>query len=159
MTMAEKETGNPAQKAGPDTENNVKCSFCGNDASCDECRKSPDQSAEHVCYECYQQMAGQMPEGRKIHVCIPPDKMAEMYSRFIDDVTSHAFDELWNAEKKRIKELSRQEIAQACFFEGARFMQSFLQKMQAENQEKDEEKGGSGEKKAQAVRQEKEEKK
>lgn len=125
------------------TDSNAKCSFCGNDAFCDNCSKAADASAEHMCYDCYQQMSGQMPEGRKIHVCIPPDKMADMYQKFLDDVTGRAFEELWNSEKKKIRELSKQEIAQACFFEGARFMNSFMQRMQSEAQEEKE--GGTGE--------------
>jgi len=116
----------------PETQNNVKCSYCGNDTFCDSCQKAPDNTAEHMCFECYQQMGGQMPQDKKVHLCIPPEKMVELYERFLDDNTGHAFEELWNAEKKKLKEMSKQEIAQACFFEGARFMYAFMQKMSAE---------------------------
>ncbi|MFH1520135.1 MAG: hypothetical protein ABID61_00675 [Candidatus Micrarchaeota archaeon] len=39
-------------------ENNVKCSFCGNDTFCDQCQLDPTKGTdkEHTCYECYQGM-------------------------------------------------------------------------------------------------------
>lgn len=122
-------------KGKPETAGGVLCSYCGNDASCEDCRKAADKSAEHMCFDCYQAKGGQVPQDRKVHVCIPPEKMAEMYQHFLDDVTARAFDELWNSEKKKIRELSKQEVAQACFFEGSRFMYSFLQRMNSQEQQ------------------------
>jgi hypothetical protein len=115
-------------------ERNVKCSFCGNDAFCDQCKALPEKAPdfEHMCYECYQRMGGVVPENvkDKTHVCIPPEKLQENFERFMSDVTSRAFSELWEAEKKKLKEMSRQELAQAAFFEGASFMWHFMQRMQ-----------------------------
>ena len=117
--------------------NNVKCSFCGNDDWCDNCSKEPSKLAsfEHSCYDCYQKMGGQFPENvkDKTHLCIPPEKVQENFERFLSEMTYRAFTDLWDAEKKKLKEMSRQELSQASFFEGARFMFGFMQKMSAEN--------------------------
>src|SRR5271157_3093619 len=117
-------------------EKNVKCSFCGNDTSCEQCRQAPGEMPkfEHVCFDCYQGMKGQLPENvrEKTHVCIPQEKLNESFERFLNDMTSKAFTDLWNSEKKKLKEMSRQELSQASFFEGARFMFGFMQKMSAE---------------------------
>lgn len=123
-------------------QNNAKCSYCGNDTFCDSCLKAPDKDAEHMCFECYQQMGGQMPADKKVHLCIPPEKMAELFQRYLDNNVGQAFEELWNAEKKKLKEMSKQEIAQACFFEGARFMYAFMQNMSAEQKPEGAEAGG-----------------
>jgi hypothetical protein len=112
--------------------NNVKCSFCGNETYCEQCRKEPGKMGgfEHMCYDCHQRM-GQVPENLrdKTHMCIPPEKLQENFERFMNDVTQRAFDDLWNAEKKKLKEMSRQELAQASFFEGASFMFHLMQRM------------------------------
>ena len=127
--MTEKPEGNEKKQS----ENNVKCSFCGNDTFCDQCQIDPTKGTEkeHMCYDCYQGMNGVLPENvkDKTHVCIPPEKVAESFQSFINDMTARAFMELWNAEKKKLKELSRQELAQTSFFEGARFMFDFMQRM------------------------------
>jgi hypothetical protein len=116
---------------------NVKCSFCGNETSCEQCGKDPPQGIEHMCYDCYQKMGGKIPENvkDKTHLCIPPEKLQENFERFMNEVTYRAFNDLWNAEKKNLKELSRQELAQAAFFEGARFMLGFVQRMSQEPQQ------------------------
>jgi len=117
----------------------VKCSFCGNDTSCDRCKAEPASAAgaEHVCYDCYQKMGGQLPENvkDKTHICVSEEQMAENMRRFLDDTTARAFDELWNTEKKNLKEMSRQELAKAAFFEGARFMFSLMQQIEQGRQE------------------------
>ena len=133
-------------------QNNVKCSYCGNDTYCDSCLRSPEE-VEHMCFECYQQLGGQMPEGKKVHMCIPPEKMAELFQRYLDNTTGRAFEELWNAEKKKLKEMSKQEVGQACFFEGARFMYSFMQKMSADQAQE----GGPAEGEPQEKKEEKKE--
>ncbi len=119
------------KKANEDA-NNVKCSFCGNEAYCEPCKNEPAKMAgfEHMCYDCHQRM-GQVPENvrDKTHLCIPPEKLQENFERFMNDVTQRAFDDLWNAEKKKLKEMSRQELAQASFFEGASFMFHLMQRM------------------------------
>ncbi len=119
---------------------NVKCSFCGNDAYCDACKKDPASAAkfEHMCYDCYQRMGGQLPENvkDKTHICIPPEKLQENFERFLNEMTGRAFDDLWSAEKKKLKEMSRQELAQASFFEGARFMFGLMQRMSQEPEQK-----------------------
>ncbi|MCI0503630.1 hypothetical protein L0Y65_02855 [Candidatus Micrarchaeota archaeon] len=126
----EQEPGNSAEGA----EKNVKCSFCGNDTFCEQCKAEPAKVAsfEHMCYECHQRMGGVVPENvkDKTHICIPPEKLQENFERFMSEMTYRAFSELWEAEKKKLKEMSRQELAQAAFFEGASFMWHFVQRMQ-----------------------------
>ncbi|MFH1785005.1 MAG: hypothetical protein ABH842_01120 [Candidatus Micrarchaeota archaeon] len=125
---------------GKKEDNNVKCSFCGNDTFCDQCKadSTKGDGMEHVCYDCYQGMKGILPDNvkDKTHVCIPQEKIAESFQNFINDVTAKAFAELWNAEKKKLKEMSRQELAEASFFEGARFMFDFMQRMSQDQQNK-----------------------
>ncbi|MDD5171479.1 MAG: hypothetical protein PHF60_00390 [Candidatus ainarchaeum sp.] len=116
----------------------VKCSFCGNDTTCERCMVEPASAAgsEHICYDCYQKMAGQLPENirDRTHICIPPEKMQENFERFLNETTERAFVQLWDSEKKKLKEMSRQDLSRASFFEGARFMFSFMQQMSQEEQ-------------------------
>lgn len=132
MEMTEEDVVNKVK----DETNNVKCSFCGNDTFCDACKKDPQAGAgkEHSCYDCYQKMNGQLPENvrENTHICIPPEKLQENFERFMSDMTFRAFMDLWNSEKKRLKEMSRQELAQASFFEGARFMFGLINRMSQE---------------------------
>src|SRR5271157_2834072 len=118
-----------------ETKTNVRCSYCGNDTLCVDCQRQPGKETEfeHICFECYQNNKGEIaPEKKeKTHVCIPPQKLAEAYEHFLEDTTKNAFSELWEAEKKKMRELSKQELAEAAFFEGARFMYAFMQKMAA----------------------------
>jgi hypothetical protein len=118
---------------GEPTEKNVKCSFCGDDTLCEPCMLEPEKagSFEHMCYDCHQKMGGVVPENvrDKTHICIPPEKLQENFEKFMNDVTHRAFLQLWESEKKKLKELSRQELAQASFFEGASFMWHFVQRM------------------------------
>ncbi len=141
------------KKANEET-NNVKCSFCGNETSCEQCQRQPEKAKEfeHCCYDCYQKMGGNLPENvrDKTHVCVPPEKMQENFERFINEMTYRAFMDLWDAEKKKLKEMSRQELAQASFFEGARFMFGFMQRMSQEGDKQAEQKAeGKGEEKKQ----------
>ena len=134
----------------PKTENNVKCSFCGNETFCEQCAKDPSmiEKFEHICYDCYQRMGSQIPPEiqEKTHTCIPPEKAAEEFGKFLDGMTGRAFDELWNQEKKKLREMSKQDLAQASFFEGARFMFQMMQKLQ-QPEEGEAEAGGPAEKK------------
>jgi hypothetical protein len=127
-------TGQEAGPQGGQAENNVKCSFCGDDTFCEQCSIDASKSGdfEHMCYGCHQKMGGVVPENvrDKTHICIPPEKMQENFERFMNDMTARAFMQLWDAEKKKLKEMSRQELAQAAFFEGASFMWHFVQRMQ-----------------------------
>jgi hypothetical protein len=126
--------GPDASRKGEQTEKNVKCSFCGNDTFCEQCKAEPGKTAsfEHMCHECHQRMGGVVPENvkDKTHICIPPEKLQENFERFMSEMTYRAFTELWEAEKKKLKEMSRQELAQSAFFEGASFMWHFVQRMQ-----------------------------
>ena len=113
-------------------ESNVKCSFCGNDAFCGTCQENPEKSAdfEHMCYDCYQRM-GEIPENvrDKTHVCMAPEQLHENFQRFMDEVTQRAFQDLWDSKKRELKDMSRQELAQTAFFEGASFMFHLMQRM------------------------------
>ncbi|HSB46676.1 MAG TPA: hypothetical protein VLD37_01580 [Candidatus Bilamarchaeum sp.] len=129
-------TEEEVSKKVKDEMNNVKCSFCGNDTFCDACKADAASGSgkEHCCYDCYQKMGGALPENvkDKTHVCIPPEKLQENFERFMSEMTFRAFMDLWNAEKKKLKEMSRQELAQVSFFEGARFMFGLVQRMSQE---------------------------
>lgn len=139
--MAEtKETGK--------TESNVKCSFCGNDTHCERCAADASgiEKFEHICYDCYVRMGSQVPADiqERTHTCIPPEKAAEEFGKFLDGMTGRAFEELWNQEKKKLREMSKQDLAQASFFEGARFMFQMMQKLEgAEEGESAEKKEGA----------------
>jgi len=144
--------------AGPETEAKqeawgapVACSFCGNDTFCDPCKMNPVlwKGVEHICYDCYLGLGGNIPEKVKenIHVCIPPEQFQVNFERFMNENTQRAFFGLWNNQKKRLKEMSKQELAQATFFEGARFMFAFMQQM---NMETNKGKGPQGEDKEEA---------
>jgi hypothetical protein len=131
VEKTEKEVGAEEKKEG----SNVKCSFCGNEAFCGPCKDEPAkvESFEHMCYDCYQKM-GEVPENLKdkTHMCIPPEKLQENFQRFLDEVTERAFSDLWTQEKKKLKELSKQDLAQSAFFEGASFMYHLMQRMSQE---------------------------
>jgi hypothetical protein len=118
---------------------NVRCNYCGNDTLCAECQRVPgkENESEHICFDCYQNNKGELaPEKKdKTHICIPPEKLAQAYEKFLDDTTRRAFQDLWEGEKKKMRELSKQDLAEAAFFEGARFMYSFMQKMSAQSEE------------------------
>lgn len=113
-------------------ENNVKCENCGKDILCEQCAKEPGDF-KHLCLECYQK--GVLPKDKeKTHLVVPPEKLAEEYDRFLSQMVGGAFDDMWANEKKKLKEQSKQEIAQTCFFEGARFMLVLMRKMSQESQ-------------------------
>lgn len=135
--MEQNDTSKTAEK-NEERSNNVKCSFCGNDALCSSCAKDPDnsQNFEHMCFECYTKMGEDVPENvrEKTHVIIPPEKMAEQFQKFLDQMTGRAFEDLWVQEKAKLREMSKQELAQASFFEGARFMFDFMQRMSADDE-------------------------
>ncbi len=125
--------GKEAAPQAGQSERNVKCSFCGDDTSCEQCRAAPEKAGdfEHMCYDCHQKMGGAVPENirDRTHICIPPEKLQENFEKFMNDMTQRAFMQLWDSEKKKLKELSKQELAQAAFFEGASFMWQFVQRM------------------------------
>ena len=135
---AENKTIQAEEQKPEEPQQNVKCSFCGNDAFCSSCVKDPEHmdDFEHMCYDCYMKMGENVPENvrEKTHVIIPPDKMAEQFQKFLDQMTGRAFSELWAEEKAKLREMSKQELAQIMYFEGARFMFDFMQRMSAEDQ-------------------------
>ena len=127
MTMEEKTEGN-----------NALCYVCGKSILCEPCKFEPQgmQSFEHICFDCYQKAGGQPKAEKEIHVCLPPEKMAEEFQKFMDEMTFRAFSEMWDEDKKKLRELSKQELAEASFFEGARFMFAFMQRMSQENEQR-----------------------
>ncbi len=112
---------------------NVKCSACGSDVFCEQCEKEAGDF-KHLCLECYRKGV-QSEEREKTHLCIPPEKLAEEYERFLGQMTQSAFSDMWDEEKKKLKGLSKQKLAQTCFFEGARFMLALMRKMSQEGKE------------------------
>jgi len=109
----------------------VKCSVCGNETKCEQCG-AESEKAEHLCLECYQKQGGKVKEG--MHVCIPKEKVEEAYDKFLANMIQGASEEMWNAEKKKLKELSKQELSKTSFFEGARFMLAFMRRVSQESE-------------------------
>jgi hypothetical protein len=118
-------------------EENVKCSECGNGTFCEQCKAGAEGEFKHLCLECYQKTGGKLEDKEGTHVCIPEEKITEAYEQFMNDMTDKAFSELWTMEKKRLKELSKQDLAKVSFSEGARFMLHFMRRMSAENEKKE----------------------
>jgi hypothetical protein len=87
---------------------NVRCSYCGNDTLCVDCQQQPgkEENFEHICFDCYQNNKGEIsPEKKeKTHICIPPEKLAQAYERFLEDTTKRAFQEMWEQDKKKISQ-------------------------------------------------------
>jgi hypothetical protein len=119
------------------TEDNVKCSKCGKGTFCEQCAAGAEGDSKHICLECYQKAGGQVEDKEKTHVCIPQEKITEAYEQFLTDTTNRAFSELWTMEKKRLKELSKQDLAKVCFTEGARFMLAFMKRVSQDNERKE----------------------
>jgi hypothetical protein len=118
------------------SEGNVKCSGCGKDTVCEQCKAGAEGQFKHLCMECYQKAEGKVDDKEGTHICIPQEKIMEAYDQFMTDMTNRAFSELWASEKKRLKELSKQDLAKMTFTEGARFMLHFMRRMSAENEKK-----------------------
>ncbi|MBU0532563.1 hypothetical protein KKB44_03650 [Candidatus Micrarchaeota archaeon] len=111
----------------------MKCSLCNNETTCEECKKEKKEDFKHICFECYKKKEGKV-DTEKTHVCIPPEELSKAYDRFIGDTINHAFNDLWDAEKKKLKELSKQDLARTSFFEGANFMLEFMRRISQENE-------------------------
>lgn len=62
------------------------------------------------------------------------DQMKEAFEKFLSEATTHAFGEMWESRKKQMRELSKQDLAELSFFEGARFMFFFMQRVSEEGE-------------------------
>ena len=109
----------------------VKCSLCGINTKCEQCEKD-SEDIEHMCFECYEKHPKQAKED--MHLCIPKTKLDEAYDKFLVNMINGASSELWKSEKKRLKELSKQELSKTSFFEGARFMLNFMRRVSEESE-------------------------
>jgi len=100
---------------------NVNCSFCGKEIECPE--NMLEKSKKHMCYECFQNLRDKPPseEMSNIHIDIPTDKLLDevmpeaMTSQIVEDI----FPQIWKGSKEKLKVLSKKEIAEAMFGEGA----------------------------------------
>src|SRR3989338_9126474 len=96
----------------------VLCSFCHKEILC-----PPDMlhSDKHICFECFQTKPEiQGMDLGKVHIDIPPDKIKEIGpDLMVSHVVSGFFPELWQENKEKLKELSKQDLAREMFAAGA----------------------------------------
>jgi hypothetical protein len=120
------------------TEKNVRCNICGIELPCEQCRDEPEkfEGFAHLCYSCYKKGA-EIPDKEKAHLCIPEDKLNEEYQKFLGEMAASTYLDMWESEKKRLKDLSRKELGQTCFLEGASFMLQLMRKMSQEGAEEE----------------------
>ncbi len=134
---------NEAKKT--DVKNNAVCVMCKSNVFCATCEPGPVKDAKHVCLNCYQSEKQIPAELKDSHPCFPAEQADDQVQYFIRNVAHNAFADLWETHKKELKDLSKQEIARACFIEGAHFMHQFLK--QTSKDMENETKGISNEKK------------
>lgn len=98
----------------------INCSFCSKEIECPE--DMLDKVEKHACFDCFDKLEENMSdeEIEKIHVDIPQDKFNETIA---DKIVSHMmkgfFPTFWQKNKEDFKELSKKEIAETMFEEGA----------------------------------------
>jgi hypothetical protein len=54
------------------------------------------------------------------------EEQATEYDRVLAGAINQAFTQMWDGNKKKLREMSKQELSHASFFEGARFMLAFM---------------------------------
>jgi hypothetical protein len=96
----------------------VACSFCGKEIDCPESMNEPMR--KHMCFECFQK-GDDLPENfHKMHIEIPSNKTAEILPQIIaNQLIEILFQQLWNDLKQELKPLSKKELAERMFGEGA----------------------------------------
>ena len=98
----------------------VNCSFCGKEIECPE--DMLESSEKHMCFECFQNMdRKEMPRDlSKVHVDIPMNKVDEIIpEEMTNSLIEEVFPDVWQERKKELKEMSKKEIAEEMFGEGA----------------------------------------
>ena len=119
--MTEKDTENEEDKIVK-----VPCSFCGKEIECPEKMLKVDK---HMCYECYKNPPTEISEKgpSKIHIDIPTDKLTEIfYEGIAKSIKEEIFPKLWQERKEELKNLSKKELAELIFIEGAVMGAGFL---------------------------------
>ena len=101
-----------------DTCVNVNCSYCGAEMDCPQDMLA--ESEKHMCFACFQQQDLTKIDPAKVNIEIPNDKMDEVIPEvFVNSIMQEAFPEVWQGKKEELKELSKKEIAEMMFSEGA----------------------------------------
>ena len=128
--MTEKDTENGEEKIVK-----VPCSFCGKEIECPEKMLKVDK---HMCYECYKNPPAEISEKElsKIHIDIPVNKLNGMfYDAVAAQMKEITFPKLWQERKSELKEISKKELAELMFVEGAMMGAGFLFETMKEKEE------------------------
>ncbi|MBI5046427.1 hypothetical protein HZC07_01720 [Candidatus Micrarchaeota archaeon] len=126
-------------EAGSVVEKKLPCSSCKKEITCPEHMMTAER---YLCYDCFKQTKSQLSEDQlqKTYVDVPANN-PEAFQGFIEGMVGDAFIDIWSKEKDNLKELSKKELAQALFFEGAFFMFNFMQAMSEEARKEAEQPG------------------
>ncbi|MBI2449501.1 hypothetical protein HYV49_04355 [Candidatus Pacearchaeota archaeon] len=130
--MTEEETENEEEKIVK-----ASCSFCGKEIECPEKMLKVDK---HMCYECYKNPPVEISEKElsKIHIDIPINKLNEMfYDAVATQMKEIAFPKIWQERKSELKEISKKELAELMFLEGAMAGAGFLFETMKDKEEND----------------------
>ena len=98
----------------------VNCSFCGKQIECPA--DMLDKAEKHACFECFTRIGDTISDADldKIHVDIPAEEASEMIAEQIaEEMVGKVFPELWAEHKEELKEMSKKELAEEMFAEGA----------------------------------------
>ncbi len=96
----------------------VNCSYCGKEI---ECPKSMiDKVEKHACLDCFEKLPKDKNNQTKVHVDIPMNEAIEDIAReFASKQSREGFPEIWGEHKDEMKEMSKKELAEKMFYEGA----------------------------------------
>lgn len=98
----------------------VDCSFCGKEIECPE--NMLEKSETHMCFECFQGIDDKkMPKDTsKVHIDIPQDKFNDVLPEAMtNSLVEEAFPEIWKERKRKLREMSKKELAEEMFGAGA----------------------------------------
>ena len=90
----------------------VNCSWCGREIECPEDMLNAEK---HGCFECFKKLEEgkiKIENPEKVHFDIPSEELA---TKVAEIYCEKAFPEIWNQNKKELKELSKKELAETMF--------------------------------------------
>lgn len=121
----------------------VKCSFCGKEIECPE--DMLKEVEKHACADCFRNIRDNLPEEeiKKLHVDMPLEELNDdMAEGIADKLVEDEFSSVWQDSKNDFKEMSKKEVAEEMFWQGAYMaMVGFLEmlRMKEEGGEEDDE--------------------
>src|SRR3989338_7354989 len=95
----------------------VNCSFCAKEI---KCPKDMLQKSKYICYACFTNT--ELPDEKleDVYVDIPRDEMEEFIPEAMTrSLLSAVFPDIWKERKQDIKALSKKDLAEEMFGEGA----------------------------------------